>query len=142
MKYMLGLLLVLIVISCNNSMLLKERVVLERKVEAFLFLSKYHHQLHIMIGEEEGDIKNAFQDFSNGIRKVENNELIPVINAISRIQSVDPESENVKRLDYLVDYYQSGLSLQIEAIMRSYGYFESFSFESAIDIYDRIYNNL
>ena len=142
MKYMLGLLLVLIVISCNNSMLLKERVVLERKVEAFLFLSKYHHQLHIMIGEEEGDMQNAFQEFSNAIRKFDNDELIPVINAISRIQSVDPESENVKRLDYLVDYYQSGLSLQIEAIMRSYGYFESFSFESAIDIYDRIYNNL
>ena len=139
---MLGLLLVLIVISCNNSMLLKERVVLERKVEAFLFLSKYHHQLHIMIGEEEGDMQNAFQEFSNAIRKFDNDELIPVINAISRIQSVDPESENVKRLDYLVDYYQSGLSLQIEAIMRSYGYFESFSFESAIDIYDRIYNNL
>ena len=142
MKYMLGLLLVLIVISCNNSMLLKERVVLERKVEAFLFLSKYHHQLHIMIGEEEGDMQNAFQEFSNAIRKFDNDELIPVINAISRIQSVDPESENVKRLDYLVDYYQSGLSLQIEAIMRSYGYFESFSFESAIDIYDRINNNL
>tara|TARA_B100000686_G_C16799616_1_gene985041 strand:- start:2498 stop:2869 length:372 start_codon:yes stop_codon:yes gene_type:complete len=123
-------------------MLLKERVVLERKVEAFLFLSKYHHQLHIMIGEEEGDMQNAFQEFSNAIRKFDNDELIPVINAISRIQSVDPESENVKRLDYLVDYYQSGLSLQIEAIMRSYGYFESFSFESAIDIYDRIYNNL
>ena len=142
MKYMLGLLLVLIVISCNNSMLLKEREVLERKVEAFLFLSKYHHQLHIMIGEEEGDMQNAFQEFSNAIRKFDNDELIPVINAISRIQSVDPESENVKRLDYLVDYYQSGLSLQIEAIMRSYGYFESFSFESAIDIYDRINNNL
>ena len=142
MKYMLGLLLALIVISCNNSMLLKERVVLERKVEAFLFLSKYHHQLHIMIGEEEGDMQNAFQEFSNAIRKFDNDELIPVINAISRIQSVDPESENVKRLDYLVDYYQSGLSLQIEAIMRSYGYFESFSFESAINIYDRIYNNL
>ena len=30
------------------------------KINAFQFLSNYHHQLHVMIGEEEGDINNAF----------------------------------------------------------------------------------
>jgi len=44
----------------------------------------------------------------------------------------------VKRLDYLVDYYQSGLSIQIEGILRGYGYLKTFSLENAINIYDTI----
>jgi len=91
-----------------------------------------------MIGEEDGDFNDAFQEFSNAILDYNNNELISVKNAISRINSTNPESESVKRLDYLVDYYQSGLSLQIEAILRAYGYLESLSFENALDVYDII----
>jgi len=93
-----------------------------------------------MIGEDEGDKNKAYQDFVSGISHYENIELIPVKNALLRIKDVNPESENVKRLDYLVDYYQSGLSIQIEAIMRGYGHIESFSFENTIDLYDRLTN--
>jgi len=91
-----------------------------------------------MIGEEDGDFNDAFQEFSNAIVDYNNTELISVKNAISRINSINPESESVKRLDYLVDYYQSGLSLQIEAILRAYGHLELLSFENALDIYDTI----
>ena len=41
-------------------------------------------------------------------------------------------------LDYLVDYYQSGLSLQVEAILRGYGYLKTFPIDSALIIYDRL----
>ena len=47
-----------------------------------------------------------------------------------RINNLDTESDEVKRLDYLVDYYQSGLSLQIEGILRAYGYLKPFSQEN------------
>ena len=41
--------------SCNNQVQINEHVIIKQKIEAFSFLSKYHHQLHIMIGEEEGN---------------------------------------------------------------------------------------
>ena len=108
------------------------------KINAFQFLSNYHHQLHVMIGEEEGDIDNAFDVLLTALSKNKNPELIPIKNAVKRIDQLDKEALSVKRLDYLVDYYQSGLSLQIEAILRAYGYLESLSFENALDIYDTI----
>ena len=49
---------------------------------------------------------------------------------------MDKEALSVKRLDYLVDYYQSGLSIQIEGVMRGYGYLESFAVEDALTLYD------
>ena len=36
------------------------------------------------------------------------------------------------KLDYLVDYYQSGLSLQVEAILRGNGYLKTFPLDSAL----------
>ena len=41
------------VISCVGNKLKNERALFIQKLEAFNFLSKYHHQLHIMIGEDE-----------------------------------------------------------------------------------------
>ena len=108
------------------------------KINAFQFLSNYHHQLHVMIGEEEGDINNAFDELLIALSSNKNPELIPIKNAVTRIDQLDKEALSVKRLDYLVDYYQSGLSLQIEAILRAYGHLESLSFENALDIYDTI----
>ena len=55
-----------------------------------------------------------------------NIELIPVKEALERIKVVKPENIDMKQLDYLVDYYQSGLSIRIEAILRGYGYKENF----------------
>ena len=55
--------MVLLISSCNNTNQLNERILLENKTEAFQFLSTYHHQLHIMIGEEEGDGELAYKEF-------------------------------------------------------------------------------
>ena len=124
--------------SCNNQVQINEHVIIKQKIEAFSFLSKYHHQLHIMIGEEEGNGLESFNQFNKAISRNDNFELTPIRNALYRIIPFKENSESVKRLDYLVDYYQSGLSMQIEAIMRGYGYLESFSMKDALYIYERI----
>ena len=111
---------------------------LEQKIKAFQFLSKYHHQLHIMIGEEEGDIDKAFNELLAALSSSNNPELIPVKNAAMRVNELDTESVSVKRLDYLVDYYQSGLSMQIEGVMRGYGYLETFPIEDGLSLYDSL----
>ena len=130
--------MVLMLCSCNNQVQFNEHVIIKQKVEAFKFLSKYHDQLHIMIGEEEGDGSESFDQFNKAISTNDNVELTPIRNAIYRIIPFKENSESVKRLDYLVDYYQSGLSMQIEAIMRGYVYLESFSMKDALSIYERI----
>ena len=113
---------------------------LSQKLEAFQFLSKYHHQLHIMIGEEKGDANKAYNEFYNALFLFNNIELLPIKDAIERIKpnELDPNSDSVKRLDYLVDYYQSGLSMQIEGIFRGHGYLELLEMETAIELYDKI----
>ena len=124
--------------ACEANDQMNEKTILEQKVEAFKFLSNYHHQLHIMIGEEEGDIIKAYNEFKSASELQTNNELIPVKEALGRIKGVDPENIDVKQLDYLVDYYQSGLSIQIEAILRGYGYKENFEMNTIMDIYDKL----
>jgi len=130
--------MVLLISSCNNTNQLNERILLENKTEAFQFLSTYHHQLHIMIGEEEGDGELAYKEFLNALMDNENNELIPIKNAAIRIGNYTSISESVKRLDYLVDYYQSGLSMEIEGILRGYGYLQNFSPDSVLVLYDKL----
>ena len=113
-------------------------MLLENKTEAFQFLSTYHHQLHIMIGEEKGNGELAYKEFLNALIYNDNNELIPIKNAAIRISNYKSESEAVKRLDYLVDYYQSGLSMEIEGILRGYGYLQNFSPDSVLVLYDKL----
>ena len=124
--------------ACEENDQMNERTILEQKVEAFKFLSDYHHQLHIMIGEEEGDIIKAYNEFKSALVLQTNNELIPVKEALERIKVVDPENIDVKQLDYLVDYYQSGLSIQIEAILMGYGYRENFEINTIMDVYYKL----
>ena len=146
MKVLAAITIFLLVSSCKNSRtkdyqeIFNERKHLESKVEAFIFLSNYHHQLHIMIGEEEGDIETAYHQFSKAANELNSVELIPVNKALSRVQNLSTDSEDVKRLDYLVDYYQSGLSLQIEAILRGYGYLTTFPIDRSVMIYDSLVN--
>ena len=130
--------MVLLFSSCNKTNQLNERMLLENKTEAFQFLSTYLHQLHIMIGEEEGDGEFAYKEFLNALMDNDNNELIPIKNAAIRISNYKSESEAVKRLDYLVDYYQSGLSMEIEGILRGYGYLQNFSPDSVLVLYDKL----
>ena len=124
--------------ACEANDQINEKTILKQKVEAFIFLSDYHHQLHIMIGEEQGDIIKAYNEFKSASVLQTNNELIPVKEALERIEVVDPENIDVKQLDYLVDYYQSGLSIQIEAILRGYGYKENLEMNTIMDIYDKL----
>ena len=41
-----------LLLHCSEESIISEKELLKQKVEAFQFLSKYHSQLHIMIGEE------------------------------------------------------------------------------------------
>ena len=139
MKYSF-LLLFLLMTTCGKNPKVNERVLLQQKLEAFEFLSKYHHQLHIMIGEEKGDVNKAYKEFYDAVINFDNIELLPIKKSISRIDpnNLNQNAESVKRLDYLVDYYQSGLSMQIEAIFRGYGHLEILDFKNAMDLYDKI----
>ena len=139
MKYSF-LVLFLLITACGTNPKVDERVLVKQKLEAFEFLSKYHHQLHIMIGEEKGDVNKAYKEFYDAVINFDNIELLPVKKSISRIDpnNLNQNAESVKRLDYLVDYYQSGLSMQIEAIFRGHGHLEVIDFENAIDLYDKI----
>ena len=128
----------LIFFGCGIKNYVSERDSFDQKLEALKFLSEYHHQLHIMIGEEEGDGAQAFNEFSSAINKFNNPELIPVVSSFERINRFSVASKSVMRLDYLIDYYQSGLSLQIEAILRGHGYLETFPIDSAVFIYDKL----
>ena len=139
MKYSF-LVLFLLMTACGTNPKVDERVLVKQKLEAFEFLSKYHHQLHIMIGEEKGDVNKAYKEFYNAVINFDNIELLPVKKSISRIDpnNLNQNAESVKRLDYLVDYYQSGLSMQIEAIFRGYGHLEILDFKNAVNLYDKI----
>ena len=115
-----------------------DRTIFIQKLDALKFLSEYHDQLHVMIGEEEGDADKAFEEFSSALRKNNNSELIPVREALGKIKSFSVSSDEIMKLDYLVDYYQSGLSLQVEAILRGNGYLKTFPLDSALIIYYRL----
>jgi len=125
-------------LGCNNHVLDTDRSIFIQKLDALKFLSEYHDQLHVMIGEEEGDADKAFKEFSSALRENNNSELIPVREALGKIKSFSVSSEEVMKLDYLVDYYQSGLSLQVEAILRGNGYLKTFPLDSALIIYNRL----
>ena len=124
--------------GCDNHILDTDRSIFIQKLDALKFLSEYHDQLHIMIGEKEGDADKAFKEFSNALRKNNNFELIPVKEALGKIKSFSVSSDEVMKLDYLVDYYQSGLSLQVEAFLRGQGYLKTFPLDSALNIYNRL----
>ena len=137
MKYFFPIALFLL-LGCNKHIQDTDRTIFIQKLDALKFLSEYHDQLHVMIGEEEGDADKAFKEFSNALRKNNNSELIPVREALEKIKSFSVSSDEVMKLDYLVDYYQSGLSLQVEAILRGNGYLKTFPLDSALIIYNRL----
>ena len=137
MKYFFSIALFFF-LGCNKDILDTDRSIFIQKLDALKFLSEYHDQLHIMIGEEEGDADKAFKEFSSALRKNNNSELIPVREALGKIRSFSVSSDEVMKLDYLVDYYQSGLSLQVEAILRGNGYLKTFPLDSALIIYNRL----
>ena len=137
MKYLFVIALYFL-FGCDKHIQDTDRTIFIQKLDALKFLSEYHDQLHVMIGEEEGDADKAFEEFSSALRKNNNSELIPVREALGKIKSFSVSSDEVMKLDYLVDYYQSGLSLQVEAILRGNGYLKTFPLDSALIIYNRL----
>lgn len=137
MKYLFVIALFFL-FGCDKHIQDTDRTIFIQKLDALKFLSEYHDQLHVMIGEEEGDADKAFEEFSSALRKNNNSELIPVREALGKIKSFSVSSDEVMKLDYLVDYYQSGLSLQVEAILRGNGYLKTFPLDSALTIYNRL----
>ena len=129
---------IVLLIGCSSDGTMNEKDILIQKLDALEFLNKYHHQLHIMIGEEEGDGYKAFDEFAEAIYNSENPELIPVLSAFNRIKTFSIASDPVMKLDHLIDYYQSGLSLQVESVLRGYGYLRTFPLDSVLLIYDRL----
>lgn len=134
-KLVLFTMFICIVIPCGMS---NERALFVDTVEAFKFLSKHHHELHIMIGEDEGDFKKAYNSFYKYISATSNDRLLPIKNGFFRIKDLKTGSKDVRDFDALVDYYQSGLSLEIEGILKGYGYTEVVNLDNAITIYDKI----
>ena len=139
MKYFFTIALFLF-FGCNKHIQDTDRTVFIQKLDALKFLSKYHDQLHVMIGEEDGDGDKAFKEFSYALKGSSNKELIPVKKAFNKIKYFSIASDEVMKLDYLVDYYQSGLSMQIEAMLRGYGYLNVVPMDSALILYDRVSN--
>mgnify|MGYP001247862623 CR=1 FL=1 len=104
-----------LIFSCSSENKVDERFMVEQKIAAFQFLSDYHHQLHVMIGEEEGNIDEAYNEFLSALEDTKNRELIPIEKALMRVTELNIEDTHIKRLDYLVDYYQSDIvSIDIE----------------------------
>tara|TARA_Y100001936_G_C16030793_1_gene645408 strand:+ start:1130 stop:1561 length:432 start_codon:yes stop_codon:yes gene_type:complete len=124
--------------SCGNKPTLIEREIISEKISAFNILSDNHDYLHVMMGEYDGNKQEAFDKFNGIIAMEDNSELLPIKKALSRITSVNKDSLLVNRLDALVDYYQSGLSIQIEAIFKGYGHNIPFEGKSALVIYDSL----
>ena len=60
MKKIIFVFFSLYALNCGIDSKIDERELLKQKLEAFQFLSAYHHQLHVMIGEENGDLKKAY----------------------------------------------------------------------------------
>ena len=89
-------------VSCESKTSFSERDTFIQKIEAFQFLSEYHHQLHIMIGEDEGDGNKAFLEFSNALKNLDNPELVPVLASFNRINEFSIASESVMKLDYMM----------------------------------------
>ena len=134
-------LLINIFSSCLENKSLTERDILQNKLNAFSFLSDNHDKLHIMMGEYDGDKQDAFIQFKSILNDYKNTELLPIYIALNNINDVDRDSIRVRRLDALVDYYQSGLSMQIEAILKAYGYNDVVHTKSILSIYDSLASN-
>ena len=137
-KFFMFTLLINLALSCGIPQAQTERDMLIGLNNAFKFLSDHHHELHVMIGEEEGNFNKAYDAFSQSINHNSNPKLLPVRQLLLRMKNFEKGSEDVKNLDSLVDYYQAGLSMEIEAILKGYGYKDNIDMKTVLKIYDSL----
>ena len=93
-------------------------------IKAYIFLSENHDLLHIMMGEYQGSPIKSFNIYKNKIKTLDNNlYLEPILLSLNNIKiNKNDKLENANKFDALVDYYQIGLQMMIEGILKGYGY--------------------
>ena len=128
-------------VSCQKEQEFNENQIIKAKIEAFNILNDNHDLLHEMLGSDKEKGLIAFNNFKREILKVNNAELIPIVNSFNRIEKYAEEDENIQSLDELVDYYQSGLSIQIESIFKGYGVKRIIPNDSALIVYNKLILN-
>ena len=128
-------------VSCQKEQDFNENQIIKAKIEAFNILNDNHDLLHKMLGSDKEKGLIAFNNFKREILKVNNAELVPIVNSFNRIEKYAEEDENIQSLDVLVDYYQSGLSIQIESIFKGYGVKRIIPNDSALIVYNELILN-
>ena len=128
-------------VSCQKEQDFNENQIIKAKIEAFNILNDNHDLLHEMLGSDKEKGLIAFNNFKREILKVNNAELVPIVNSFNRIEKYAEEDENIQSLDVLVDYYQSGLSIQIESIFKGYSVKRIIPNDSALIVYNELILN-
>ena len=97
---------------------------LNQLIDSYVFLSENHDLLHIMMGEHEGSPIDSYLEYKNKIDLFKNNlYLKPVLLGLHNIQVVNNDSlVNADKFDALVDYYQMGIQMMIDGILKGIGY--------------------
>ena len=76
-----------------------------------------------MMGEYKGSPKDSYNLYRNKVTPLEHNlYLKPIIFNLNNIQIISDTLQNADKFDALVDYYQMGLQIMIEGILKGYGY--------------------
>ena len=127
MKQMI-LLFTLLLFGCNSTSDQKNQFNYKKNlnelIDSYVFLSENHDLLHIMMGEHEGSPVDSYQKYKNKITHLNNNFYIkPILLGLSDIIVSDNNLLiNADKFDSLVDYYQIGIQMMIEGILKGYGY--------------------
>tara|TARA_B100001250_G_scaffold249331_1_gene214315 strand:+ start:54 stop:494 length:441 start_codon:yes stop_codon:yes gene_type:complete len=97
---------------------------LNQLIDAYIFLSETHDLLHIMMGEHEGSPLDSYNEYQTELRPLTNNlYLKPILYGLNNIQVQDNNVlKNADKFDALVDYYQMGIQMMIEGLLKGYGY--------------------
>ena len=77
-----------------------------------------------MMGEYEGSPLESYNKYQNKINKLKHNiHLKPIFHGLKNIKVVNNVNlKNADKFDALVDYYQMGIQITIEGILKGYGY--------------------
>ena len=92
-------------------------------IDTYLFLSNNHDLLHIMMGEYDGSPIDSYNTYKEKIKELENNLYAqPILSGLNTVTVKNNSLKNADKFDALVDYYQMGLQIMIEGILKGYGY--------------------
>ncbi len=113
---------ILIILGCTQTSF-NNKENLDQMIDAYVFLSENHDLLHIMMGEYKGSPIDSYKLYKSKITPLEHNlHLKPIILNLNNIQIISDTLQGADKFDALVDYYQMGLQIMIEGILKGYGY--------------------